>query len=260
MRADTACWDRRLWRCKRWCNRSVVGRTGAAQRCHEHLDRRRVGRHGPSPVQRRKLGQRGVGEIFVAPAARTADDRRCTCLRELSKQQLHRWQAIRRLLMRFEEVHALSWVWPRHAPCVARAVEGTRRATASTSLTLTLPLVRRRAGARRVLLRSLFRWAMTLAVFVALPGVFVGAAVFCLHFVRWVASYRCLRSLLLWALRCNATAAAVVVCLCYIECCFLPARLGFIHAITLKLLGKSNCCSTLFGRLPVLCVSRRIVA
>ena len=78
---------------------------------------------------------------------------------DATEEQLHTWQAIRRFLMRVEAVDAVSWLWASHARCDARAVQGTNRATTSTSLALMLPLVRRRARARRVLLRSLFRWA-----------------------------------------------------------------------------------------------------
>lgn len=92
---------------------------------------------------------------------------------DATEEQLHTWQGIRRFLMRVEAVHALSWLWASHTPRVARAVRGTSRDTASTPLMLMLPLVGRRAGARRVLLRSLFRWAVTLAAFGT-------AAVFCL--------------------------------------------------------------------------------
>ena len=45
-RADTARWDRRLLRCKRWREGSSVGSPGAAEQCREHLGRRRGGRHG----------------------------------------------------------------------------------------------------------------------------------------------------------------------------------------------------------------------
>eukprot|EP00903_Cladosiphon_okamuranus_P019102 g17578.t1 len=91
------------------------------------------------------------------------------CLREkksiggqdATEEQLHVWQAIRRVLMRVEAIHAVSWSWVRDVPCTARATEhgGTSKAkkTTSTPLTLMMPLMRRRTVARRALLTTLFR-------------------------------------------------------------------------------------------------------
>lgn len=78
---------------------------------------------------------------------------------DATEEQLHIWQAIRRLLMRVEAVHAVSWSWARDVSCIARAVQGASKAnTPSTPLTLMLPLMRRRTVARRALLATLFRW------------------------------------------------------------------------------------------------------
>lgn len=75
---------------------------------------------------------------------------------------LRRLEAIRRLLLRVEAVHAVSWLWQSHPRCVVRATEGasTTKATPA-SLAGTLPLLRRRAGGRGVPWATLFRWVVT---------------------------------------------------------------------------------------------------
>ena len=128
---------------------------------------------------------------------------------DATQDQLPTWQAIRRLLVRVEAVRALSWLWPSRAPCLTHAAEGTSRSTASTPLTLMLPLVGRTAGARRALLRSLFRWAGTLAVryfFSRCRGCIRCTSVFSLRVV--FSSHRCLR-LLCCTCRYSKTCSAV---------------------------------------------------
>lgn len=63
------------------------------------------------------------------------------------------------MLMRVEAVHAGSWLWVSDVPSVIHgAAEGASRAEKmSTSLTSTLPILRRRARKPRILLASLFR-------------------------------------------------------------------------------------------------------
>lgn len=74
-------------------------------------------------------------------------------------EHLHRWEAIRRLLLQVEAVHAISWLWPGNATLLARPAKGTRRTAepASTPLTMMLPVLKRRARRRSLLSETLFR-------------------------------------------------------------------------------------------------------
>ncbi len=69
--------------------------------------------------------------------------------KDATEEQLHRLERIRRLLLRVEAVHAVSWLWPSELPFVARTAE-SRGTTASTPLRKMLPLLRRRAISRGV--------------------------------------------------------------------------------------------------------------
>lgn len=77
----------------------------------------------------------------------------------LSEEQLHALQAIRRLLLQEDAVHAVSWLWPSEAP--VQTAQGARKATTTSKpLASMMPIMRRRSGApaRGVLLRALLRW------------------------------------------------------------------------------------------------------
>lgn len=88
------------------------------------------------------------------------------CLRErklaekhYTEMDLHRLEAIRRLLLRVEAVRAVSWLWPSDARAIAHAADGTtaRAKTASMPLRTILPILRQRSR-RPVLFVALFRW------------------------------------------------------------------------------------------------------
>ena len=82
---------------------------------------------------------------------------------DATESQLHCLEAMRRLLMRVEAVHAVSWLWARDVPRVTQAFrEGMTSATQATSTPLTLmsPMLRRRAGRPRVLLAAMSRWVV----------------------------------------------------------------------------------------------------
>lgn len=85
---------------------------------------------------------------------------------DATEEMLHALQAVRRLLLRVEAVHAVSWLWPNDIPSIAHTPEGTSRSnTVSTPLRMMMPLMRRRARRprvllARVLLAALFRWAI----------------------------------------------------------------------------------------------------
>lgn len=80
--------------------------------------------------------------------------------RGATRKQLDKLEAIRRLLLRLEAVHAVPWLWPSDAPSMppvaVEATNGTKKAT-PTPVTLMLPILRRRARKPRVLLAALFR-------------------------------------------------------------------------------------------------------
>ncbi len=72
--------------------------------------------------------------------------------------QLHRLEGIRRLLLRVEAVHAVSFLWPVDVPFIVGTAEGaSRKVATSTPLRRMLPILRRRARRPRVLLAALYR-------------------------------------------------------------------------------------------------------
>ena len=81
----------------------------------------------------------------------------------VTEDHLQRVEAIRRLLLRVEAVRAVSWLWPGDGvgPCVPRPAPqtGARRTAARTPTPLArmLPILRRRAARRGVVLASMFR-------------------------------------------------------------------------------------------------------
>lgn len=78
-----------------------------------------------------------------------------------AREDVHKLEAIRRLLLQEEAVHALSWSWPMNALFVSHAAKGTT-ATKTTPVTrapktAVLSTMRWRTGADRVFLATLFR-------------------------------------------------------------------------------------------------------
>lgn len=77
-----------------------------------------------------------------------------------TEEQMHKLEAIRRLLLQVPAVHAVAWLWPSTNPVVAQAAEGTRvfgTVSISTPLASMLPTLRRRASRHGGILASLFR-------------------------------------------------------------------------------------------------------
>lgn len=78
------------------------------------------------------------------------------------EEQLHRLEAVHRLLMRVEAAHAVSWLWVTESPPISCGYEDSIRiarktpANDGTQLTMMLPILRRRR--RGVLLAPLLRW------------------------------------------------------------------------------------------------------
>lgn len=82
-----------------------------------------------------------------------------------TEEQLHRLEAIRRMLLRVAAVHAVSWLWPGDGSATGSGPQGTRdtrmtTATNGTALRTMLTMMRRRARRRGMVLATLFRWAM----------------------------------------------------------------------------------------------------
>lgn len=89
-------------------------------------------------------------EFFLRVKKRAGED--------ATEEQLQQLEAVRRLLLQVEAIHAISWLWPS-ASCFVSADEDSRKRTeGSTPLRETLPILRRRAGRSGVLWAALFRW------------------------------------------------------------------------------------------------------
>eukprot|EP00752_Nemacystus_decipiens_P018242 g16370.t1 len=98
--------------------------------------------------------------LTLATAMQTAENvRREGC----TEEQLNKLEAARRLLMRVEAVHAVSWLWPRDHPAPdPRAAAGGGASTTSateTALKMTLPALRRRARRPRLIVAPMFRYS-----------------------------------------------------------------------------------------------------
>lgn len=113
-----------------------------------------------SPI--RITDKAGVLQSFGTPLAYTNQRLRGKKVggKAATEEQLHTLQAVRRVLMRVEAVHAVSWLWHKHAPSIARAAAITRRATkttpaSSTQMTVMLRILRRR---RRRVQRGVRCW------------------------------------------------------------------------------------------------------
>ena len=132
------------------------------------------GHSSPSPRIVRLLVDAGADDISPVPAANTEDDVifnetplvfTSRMLREkriagedVMEEPLHRLEGIRRLLLRVEAVHAVSFLWPVLLPSIIGMAEGASRAmVTSIPLRMMLPVLRRRARRPRVLLAALWR-------------------------------------------------------------------------------------------------------
>ncbi|CAM9703108.1 unnamed protein product [Ectocarpus sp. 13 AM-2016] len=78
-----------------------------------------------------------------------------------TEEHLHTLEAIRRLLLRVEAVHAVSWLWPSDAPFIGHAAGSSRGPeTNSPSLRVMLPILKRRTKRRGVLAATLLRYSV----------------------------------------------------------------------------------------------------
>lgn len=111
-----------------------------------------VGVHRGGPVTLNETPVRLTNIYLKTKKARGNED--------AAEQQLKSLEAVRRLLLQVEAVHAVSWLWhSSDAPSIPDpAADGARRVTTrSTPLTLMMPTLRRRAARRSVLLAALCR-------------------------------------------------------------------------------------------------------
>ena len=79
-----------------------------------------------------------------------------------TEEQLFRLEATRRMLMRVEAVHVISWMWSADAPRIIHAADDARKvqATKVTALGIMLPIMRRRARRRGMVWAILCSWAV----------------------------------------------------------------------------------------------------
>lgn len=102
---------------------------------------------------------------LVAVVEQYISDKTAANDREFTEEELQGLEAIRRVLMQADAIHAVSWLW--HAPpsVFGRAVEPvgsskTTPAVAGTPIVTMLPLMRRRVARRGMALQALFRWVV----------------------------------------------------------------------------------------------------
>ncbi len=81
------------------------------------------------------------------------------------KDQLHQLEAIRRLLLRVEAVHAVSWLWTNDVAsdnpgALVRGAKRKAQKTTSTAVAMMLPILRQRARRRVPLMATILRFAM----------------------------------------------------------------------------------------------------
>ncbi len=84
---------------------------------------------------------------------------------DATQEELYRLEAMRRLLLQVEAVHAVSWLWPkaavRNTPAAADGPSKSKIKAPPTPLTAMLPMLRRRAERPTVLVAGLARWVVT---------------------------------------------------------------------------------------------------
>lgn len=105
----------------------------------------------------------------------------------ITDAELHRLEAISRLLLQVEAVHAVSWLWPGNdMPFSASAARGaTKTGTTSKRLRVMAPSMKGRSWRRAVIPTALLRWeAAFYSVFVFNLILLLFALVACCYWVR----------------------------------------------------------------------------
>lgn len=75
-------------------------------------------------------------------------------------ERMQRLEATRRLLLQVDAIHAISCLWPGGIPARAHAAKRSRWPSTSPSLTVMLPIIRRRASKPGALLVALYRYVI----------------------------------------------------------------------------------------------------
>lgn len=154
-----------------WCNTyslkycvlppTLSQNCATTHRCRGGYD---VGRSFPIPIgPQDELKARSFSNI--TPLALTTS---CLCRKSIrgkdaTKEELHTLETIRRLLLRVEVVHTVSWLWPRRISAVADPAEGSTRAkaapmTSAAPMRMVWPILRRTERGLRSLPPCLGRW------------------------------------------------------------------------------------------------------
>ncbi|CAM9809322.1 unnamed protein product [Ectocarpus sp. 12 AP-2014] len=132
------------------------------QRCRPRVVRLLVeaGADTTSPVL--ICNQPGAGDFHITPLGLTMCLLGGRSAKPLTMEKLNKLEVIRRLLLREEAVHAVSWLWPSDIPTIVHATaKGTSRTTAtSTAATpLIMLMMRRRTRGRKGPLAALLRYS-----------------------------------------------------------------------------------------------------
>lgn len=102
------------------------------------------------------------GEVVFndTPLAFTSFTRRkLVVVEDATDEKLHRLEATSRLLLQAGTIHAVSWLWPGDISASTHSSQSSRCAnSASPSLTATLPIPRRRASGRGVIVAAFYRY------------------------------------------------------------------------------------------------------
>ncbi|CAM9237349.1 unnamed protein product [Ectocarpus sp. 12 AP-2014] len=109
----------------------------------------------------RVTNSQGELEFNGTPLAFTATCLRkkfCTEGKPATEEHLHRLEATRRLFLRVEAVHAVSWLWPSDAPVISHGARSSPKPPLS-ALRLMLPILKRRAKRRSVLVAAFLRYS-----------------------------------------------------------------------------------------------------
>lgn len=77
-----------------------------------------------------------------------------------SERLLRRLEAVRRVLLQVQAIRSVPWVWPSGAPVPRKSNAAQGTVSPPGMLTATVPVLRRRARRRGVVLASLFRWVL----------------------------------------------------------------------------------------------------
>lgn len=119
----------------------------------------------------RVMNEAGSEDVYFdgTPLAFTIDclaNKRVGGEKGATEEQMFRLEAVRRLLLRVEAVHAVSWLWhkePIMVGCAAGGPNVTARETSASGAQMAsmLPILRRRRGT--VILGPLFRWGQMCA-------------------------------------------------------------------------------------------------